>query len=237
VPEPPALRGGELAVAFERVGAPPHEVLEVGEAPLALRLLVALVGLGHRGERPRRVAAGGFGRDRVRLRPQQLGLGPLDLARDLRRRQRRLGPAPTHDRDEEPDLALDHLGRGAALVERTAAQLRERDGVDGARGEGRVDAEPAQAVLQLARGLAGERDREHVGRVVEALAGPPRDAPGEHARLPRSRGRVDRQRDGRRGDGLALLGVEVVEQRVAGGNGCGFGGGGSGHCGDRTERV
>ncbi len=88
--------------------------------------------------------------------------------------------------------------------------------MDGAGGEAALDAETAQPIGELAGGLAGERDREHVVGVVEPLACPPRDPAREHARLARAGRRVDRDGGVGGGDRFALLIVEVVEQVVAG---------------------
>ena len=75
-------------------------------------------------------------------------------------------------------------------------------------------AEAAEAGAELARRLAGERDREHVARIDQALARLPRDAAGEHAGLARAGAGEDRERRGAAGDRVALRGVETVEERV-----------------------
>ena len=52
VPESPALRGREVGVAFEHVGAARDEVVEVDEAAAPLLALVLAVHLCHLGRRP-----------------------------------------------------------------------------------------------------------------------------------------------------------------------------------------
>jgi hypothetical protein len=63
VAEAPALRGGEVGVVLERVGALPDEVVEVDEAALALLALVPAVDRRDLGGRARGIAVG----DRDRL--------------------------------------------------------------------------------------------------------------------------------------------------------------------------
>ena len=86
--------------------------------------------------------------------------------------------------------------------------------MEGAGGDRLPDTEAAEARTQLAGGLAGEGDREHVGGIDESLARLPRDAPGEHAGLARAGAGEDRQRRGAAGDRVALRCVETVEERV-----------------------
>ena len=80
-------------------------------------------------------------------------------------------PRAAHERPEQPRLAVEHPRRLAIALGRVAPELGERDRVERARGDAAVDAEPADARDELARGLAGERDREHVARLDAALAG------------------------------------------------------------------
>ena len=64
----------------------------------------------------------------------------------------------------------------------------------------------------LLRRLVGEGHREHAGRAHVAGVDQPGDARREHARLPRSRAGEDQRVLAREGDGLELLGVEVIEE-------------------------
>ena len=89
--------------------------------------------------------------------------------------------------------------------------------MEGAGGDRSAHAEAAEAGAQLAGGLAGEGDREHVRGIDQPLARLPRDAPGEHAGLARARAGEDRERRGAAGDRVALRGIETVEERVHGG--------------------
>ena len=70
----------------------------------------------------------------------------------------------------------------------------------------------ARRGLELTRGLAGERDREHVRGIDRALVRLPRDAMGEDAGLARARAREDREGLGGARDRVALGLVETGEQ-------------------------
>ncbi len=216
VAEAPPLRGGELGVALEHVGAAGDEVVEVDEPALALLALVA----AEDRRRPRPAGAGWCGR---RRRPPARSrraspAGPWPTR--SRRRARRRASAPSRprrreQRQEDPDLAFEQRGHGAALFVGPAAELRQRDGVERAGGDrlahaeaGRGAARSSPAALRVkvtARTWAGSMSRSL--RL-------PRDAPGEHARLARPRAGEDRQRRGAAGDRVALRRVETVEERV-----------------------
>ena len=79
----------------------------------------------------------------------------------------------------------------AVLVQR--AELRERHRVKGAGGQPVAHAEATEPGAQLAGGLAGEREREHVTRFDGFGGGMPRDPPGEHAGLAGAGRGQDRQ--------------------------------------------
>ncbi len=117
-----------------------------------------------------------------------------------------------------PDLAVEEGGhrRGPASA-LAPAELGERDRVERAGGDRVADPEAGQAGPELAGGLAGERDREHVGRVDVPLARLPRDPTGEDAGLARAGAGQDRERRGATGDRIALRRVEILEERVHGG--------------------
>ena len=169
--EPPPLGGRELGVGLERLRREPDQIVEVDEAALALLLLVPAVHVGDAFERELRAAPGARGGLGVGGRTGQPRLRPLDLARDLEDRDLTVGAALADERREHARLAVQQLGhaRPAVLVER--AQLRERDGVERARGRVVPDPEPAEPAAQLARGLAGERERERV-RGLDRLGAP-----------------------------------------------------------------
>ena len=86
--------------------------------------------------------------------------------------------------------------------------------MEGAGGHARAQAERAEAVAQLARGLAGEGEGEDVAGVGVAGLDPPGDAPGQHPGLARPGRRQDGQGPRRRGHRPALRVVEVVEQAI-----------------------
>jgi hypothetical protein len=96
-----------------------------------------------------------------------------------------------------------------------APQLAQRDRVERARGDPAVDSETVDTSDQLARGLAGERDRQNVASFDARFSREVCDAPGQDTGLARPGRRDDREGRDRRGDRLVLCGIEVVEQRVA----------------------
>ena len=214
MPEAPALRGRELGVPLEHVGAAGDEVVEVDQAALALLALVVAVDHRDLAGGPGRGAAGGGDGPLVGVGLHQARLGPLDLRRQLGGEQRALAPAHRQQRQQDPDLALEEAGHGATLLVGAPPELRQCDGVEGPGGDRLADAEPAQTRPQLTGRLPGEGDREDVGRVDAQLARLPRDAAGEHPGLARPRAGQDRQRRSRAGDRVALGGVETVEQGV-----------------------
>ena len=214
VTEAPALRGAELRVAFHRVRAPRDEVVEVGEAATALLLLVGREHPGHLGRGARGSAPGDGDRALVGVGGDEAGLRPLDLARQLLGGEGGLAAASPDDGDEEADLALEQRGHRLALLGDPSPQLRERDGVEGAGGDALAHAEAGEAAAQLARGLAGEGDRERVGGLEPFLRGHPGDAAREDARLARPRAGQDRQGRGGAGDRVALGGVEAAQEFV-----------------------
>ena len=97
--EAPALRGGEVGVAFEHVGAARDEVVEVDEAAAPLLALVLAVHLGHFGGRAGRRARGERDRLLVAVGAHEPRLGPLDLGRELGGAQPGLAPADVDERE------------------------------------------------------------------------------------------------------------------------------------------
>jgi hypothetical protein len=77
----------------------------------------------------------------------------------------------------------------------------------------RVDRQHRRQPRQhFARGLVGERDREHAMRAHLAGLDQPGDAGREHARLAAAGTGEDQGMLGRQGDGGELFGIEIVEQ-------------------------
>ena len=74
----------------------------------------------------------------------------------------------------------------------------------------------ADAVLHLVGGLVGERDGEDLERADAVLADEVGDAVGEHPRLARTGPGDDEQRAVHVGDGIALDGVQALEEIVTG---------------------
>ena len=164
--EPPSLRVAELLIARQGVAAPDDEIVEVEQAPLALRLLVHPVQLGHLRQRARGFTAGRGDDHGVAVGSDESGLGPLDLAGDLHRRDGALGPRRSpclaQHRGEESDLAVEQRRHRPTPVPLTRPQLREGDRVERARGDPVAHAETAEAGHELTGRLAGEGEREHV---------------------------------------------------------------------------
>ncbi len=216
--ELPVLHFGDARVFEHGSCAQDEHVVEVDEGSLALDPLVALVDRGNRARRERRAASRSLGFRRVVRRVDHPRLGPLDLGGDIRRLRRCTGTgAPGRLRDEgrqDRRLAIEQRRRRLALVTPALAQLGEGDRVEGAGGGLAPQSESAEAGAELARGLASERDDEHVAGISglggEAIGHPP----GEHSGLPGPRPRQDAQRGTCARDRVALGGVEIVEQRV-----------------------
>src|SRR5690606_34214935 len=95
----------------------------------------------------------------------------------------------------------------------------------------------------LTGGLVRERDRQDLTRPRIAPLQQQRDAPGQHAGLPRSGARDDQQRGAAVSDGFELRGIQSGQQLLAAGGarvgGCGDNEGGVGHgpssLGGRTD--
>ena len=142
VAEAPALRCRELRVALERVGASGDEVVEVDEPALALLALVGAEDLGELVGGSGEVPAGRGGLARVAIGGDEARLGPLDLARHVGGGQRRFAPAwPPDEGHEQADLALEQRRHRPAGVLDAPPKLRERDRVEGARGDVALHAE------------------------------------------------------------------------------------------------
>jgi len=206
------LRRRELGVLFEGVGALPQQVVEIDQAPAALLALVPAVHLSHvaAGRGPPRRSDGG----RVLLGTDPPGLRPLDLTRQLRRRDAGVRAAPPGQRHQQPGLALEQRRKVASLLGVPGPQLREGQRVDGAGGDRRVHLQALEAAPELTGGLAGERHRQDPARVEGAGRRPPGDPTGEHPGLARPGTGQDRQRRGLARDGAALLVVKTAQQGV-----------------------
>ena len=92
--------------------------------------------------------------------------------------------------------------------------------MEGAGGHAVAQAEAAEPVPELARGLAGEREGQDVAGVGIAGLDAPGDARVSTRVLPDPPGE-DAQGPGRGGDGTPLCLVQVVEQAIGGHRGRG----------------
>ena len=213
--EPPALRRLELLVVFERVGAPPDQIVEVDETAAPLLVLVALVDRGDLGRGsgglPARLGGGGL----VGLGTDEASLGPLDLAGELAGAERGFGALHVEHRHEDARLAFEDGRHRAVAIRLAATELRERDRMERARGDLASYAEASEPGDELARGLARERDCEHVLRVDAAVDREPGDATGQHACLARAGAGEDGKRRGIGRDRCPLRDIETDQQVVA----------------------
>ena len=126
------MRGGEILVALERVGASRDQVVEIDEAALALLPLVVGIDGGDVGRRARCMPPRHRDRVLVVARAHHARLGPFDLGRDLRCQQTGLAASPGNHGHEETHLAFEQRRHGATLFDRAPPELSERDRVEGA---------------------------------------------------------------------------------------------------------
>ncbi len=209
VAEAPVLGGGDGGVALDPLGAALEQVIEVDDAAAPLVVLVALVPVGDALGVDGRRSAGALHGVRVAPRRHHASTRPLDLGGEVRGRD----PAGVaEDPPEDAALAVEEGGRRGAVGRPRRAQLGVGEAVEGARRGQVAQAEGAEAGVELAGGLAGEGDREHVAGVGVAGEAAVRDPAGEHPGLARAGAGEDGERVGRAGDGGALVRVEAVEE-------------------------
>ena len=206
-----------LAVRFEQVDRLDEQVVEVDPAGPRLRALIAVVDPHEQVGRDRRRAARTVDRRALVVpRPDPVRLRPLDLVRQVLRRREAVVPGQlAGEPAEDRQLGVEQLRRRGAVVARRpeVAELRERVCVERARRDPREPERP-EAADHLARRLVGEgHDEDLVGRDDVRREGVRRPA-ADDPRLACAGACEDRDRAGRGDDGLALLGIEVVEQAV-----------------------
>ncbi len=192
-----------------------EHVVEVDDVPLALLGLVRRVYARHLARRPRWPTVRGFGRTFVAVRPDETGLRPLDLGRDVGDRDRCRRPSRAQDRAQDAGLAFEDARRFPVAFGGVAAELRQCDRVKGAGRDPAVDAEATDTRYELPGRLAREGDREDVLRLHPAFPRAVRDATREYPRLARAGRRDDREWRRVGGDRVVLARIEVVEQHVA----------------------
>ncbi len=213
--EAPPLAGRELLVVRDGIGTSAQHVVEVDQVPLALLGLVTRVELRDLAGPAGGAAAGRLGRGLVVVGCDEARLGPLDLGGDIGDGDRGRRSPAAHERREQTRLAFEHAWGLAVAFGRVAAELPERDRVEGTGTDPTVDAEATDPGHQLTGRLPGEGDREHVSRVDVTLSGAVGDATREHPGLagPGRRDDGQRRRGGR--DRIVLEWIEIVEERVA----------------------
>ena len=189
-----------------------EQIVEVDHTAAALEPLVGGCEVGETGRRQRgtstRDADGALitiGGDHARLRPVEVGERTvrLDLQLELARHL-----------SSQAQPVVGHVRRSVIGCQRAVAQQAQRDAVKRAGLDGLADVEPAQATLQLGRGLAGERERQHVLWSGCAMGRPVRDAPSEHRGLARPGCGHDGEWARQGGDGRTLFCIETVQHRV-----------------------
>jgi hypothetical protein len=112
--------------------------------------------------------------------------------------------------------SLATCGWGGVVGQRPVAQQAQGDAVERAGLDGLADVEPSQPPLQLAAASRVKVSASTCCGIGGALRHAVGDAPGEHRGLARPGRRDDGERRRVGGDGLALFGVEAVQQRVGG---------------------
>ena len=193
-----------------------EQVVEVGGVRQAQRLTQLAIDHGGRlGE-----WVEGEVRELVRSYERILGVGdqPVDATR---RELLRVDAVALHDALDHGlrvVLVVDRERRRAANEVRCTAQHPRADRVEGAdpHADGRAAEQPADAILHLAGGLVRERHREDAAGIHAVLVDQPREPRREHPRLARSGTGQHEQRSVDVQHGLALGGVERVQQRVRG---------------------
>ena len=207
VPEAPTSRRREVVIVLQGFDGEAEHVVEVDHT--ASPLVVAVVGevggdlVGAEGG----LSPGTSGLARVRLGRDGPRRRPVDLADDLvGRRSDRRSRAPGGDGRRPPSAAVccDRPSAGAAAAASPSGTCRPRPA---------RRARAAESTTQLARRLAGERERQRVAGVGGAGHDPVGDATGEHSGLAGTGPGDDRDQPRVGGDGVALLGVQIVEQR------------------------
>ncbi len=216
VAEPAPVVLGHVGEGLQDVDGRHDEVVEVERVGLAQPPLVAGVGLG---EHPLLVGAlDHLGRERLLVDelvlevadlvaegPRRVALGvEVEVAHHHGHQALAVGGVVDRERGLEPDLA------GLAAQDAHARGVERHD----PHRLGPGPDERRDALAHLGGGLVGEGDREDLARLHAAGGEEVGDAVGEHARLARPGSRDDEQRAALVEDGLALLGVQPLQQRL-----------------------
>ena len=216
MPEAAAVVLRDVGEGLQDVDGHHDDVVEVEGVGLAQAALVLRVG---RGDRAVVVVALGDLRG-VGLLVDELVLEVAHLVREAARRVALGVEVEVAQHEAHEALAVggvvDREGRLHADLGGLAPQDAHARGVEGHHPHrpGAGADEGLDPLAHLGGGLVGEGDREDLARLRAALAEQPRDAVGQHARLARARARDDEQRGALVHDGLALVGVEPLEQRL-----------------------
>ncbi len=203
-----------VGVGLEQVDRLDQQVVEVDPPGARLGTLVVGEDLDEEVGRDRRLAPGGRGGPLVGRRRRAPALRPFDLVGQvLDGREPVVAGEAAGDRHEQRHLRVEDVGEWRAFVPARpeVLELAEGVGVEGPRGHP-GQAERAQPVDHLARGLVGEGDDQGLvdldGTGADGVRRPPADDPGLAG--PGGGKDGDGAFDGE--DRLALRLVQVVEQ-------------------------
>ena len=208
-----AVVRAHLGVLAQQAHRLEQQVVEVERAGARERLAVALEHRAHE------LVAGALALGQERLRRLHAVLGERDAREHGGGVHRGLVHAQLAHRLLHGAQLVGGVADGEAAVEADRlAALAQQPGaerVEGADGDlaRPLAGERRDPLAHLARGLVGEGDGEDARR-VHPERDEVRDPRRDHARLARARAREDQQRALGREHGLALLGVEALEQRA-----------------------
>jgi hypothetical protein len=120
------------------------------------------------------------------LRTDHAGPGPFEMAGQVGHRSVGQATSRAGQGGQQPPLSFQQNRGRLATVGPPSVQLRRRQGVERTRRHLFTKAELAEAVLEFARGLAGESDGDAVGRIARTTLGPISDPAGEYPGLART---------------------------------------------------
>jgi hypothetical protein len=212
VAPPPPLGGCEPRIAFHGVRAAGEEIVEVDQAAPHFFVLVAGVEAADSGRRRRQRAAGAPDGGFEPSGGDETGLGPLDVAGEVRQRCPGQCRPARRQRSQQASLALEQGRRLLAPVGPPAVQLGRSQGVKRPGVDLVAEPEPAQPVLELAGGLPREGHRQRVPGLGRTCAHPIGDAPRQDPGLARAGRRQQAQRGRVGGDRRPLGGGQASQQ-------------------------
>ena len=159
-----------------------EQVVEVGDAAVALLRYVAGEHIGDDGRVDRGLPAGPADERLVCGRTERPGGGPVHLRHERVEVDTPGAVTPDDLADDAPPVGDD---RSWPLVEvgPPLEQHATGDGVERAGGRPPAQPQPSEALAELSGGLAGERERHGVPLIGRAGGNAVGEPPGEHPRL------------------------------------------------------